>query len=186
MIGDLPTWAGPSFSLVIVVRVDRDGVIALFDYNYWADRHLLDVAAKLTPAAWRANSDVTTRGLRATLVHALDVERSWRLRLQKRPKAEWDAELDPASYDDPTTLADEWRRDEAEMRAWLSTLDQVALDAEWNDGGRDRFPLWFFLVHVITHSQQQRSDAAILLTRIGHSPGDIDFLNYVDSASTAR
>src|SRR5207249_11623685 len=87
MIGDLPTWAGPSFSLVIAVRVDRDGVIALFDYNYWADRHLLDVAAKLTPAAWRANSEGTTRGPRAALGRAADGERNVRLRLPNRSEA---------------------------------------------------------------------------------------------------
>jgi uncharacterized damage-inducible protein DinB len=168
--------------------VDRDGVLALFDFNYWANRHLLEVASKLTNEQWAAPSDLTTRDLRATLVHTLDVEWSWRLRLQKRPKDEWGSgvELKPADYADARSLADHWKRDEAEMRAWLSTLDQVALDADWNDGGKDSFPLWYFLVHIVTHGQQQRSDAAILLTRAGHSPGNIEFLDYADWAAARK
>ena len=164
--------------------MDRDGVFALFDFNYWANRHLLKIAARLTPSQWTASTDLTTRDLRATLVHTLDVEWSWRLRLQKRPKAEWGpaVELKPADYPDVATLAAHWSDDEAAMRSWLESLDQLALDADWNDGGETAFPLWYFLVHIVTHSQQQRSDAAIHLTRAGQSPGNIEFLDYADAA----
>ncbi len=161
----------------------RPDILSLFGFNYWANRHLLEVASKLGPAVWTAPSDITTRDLRATLVHTLDVEWSWRLRLQKRPKDEWgpDVELKPADYPDVATLAKHWERDEHEMRVWLASLEDEALAADWSDGGKDSFPLWYFLVHLITHSQQQRSDAALLLTRAGHSPGNIEFLDYADT-----
>ena len=166
--------------------MDRAGVLALFDFTYWANRHLLEVAEGLTSTEWAASTDITTRGLRATLVHALDVESSWRLRLQERPKADWgaEAELQASDYPTPRSLAEHWSRDEAEMRAWLDTLDQATLDAPWSDGGKDDFPLWYFLVHIVTHSQQQRSDAAVLLSRAGHSPGNIEFLDYADAVAT--
>ena len=161
----------------------RSDILTLYAFNYWANRHLLGVASKLTSSQWIAPSDITTRDLRATLVHTLDVEWSWRLRLQKRPKDEWgpDIELKPADYADVATLAEHWARDEREMNEWIGSLDDGALAADWNDGGKDTFPLWYFLVHIITHSQQQRSDAAILLTRAGHSPGNIEFLDYADT-----
>ena len=158
-------------------------VLTLFGFNYWANRHLLDVATRLSPDEWAAPSAFTERDLRATLVHTLDVEWSWRLRLQKRPNAEWapDAELKPTDYPDVATLARQWENDERETLAWIASLDDAALAADWDGGGKDRFPLWYFLVHVVTHSQQQRSDAAILLTRAGHSPGNIEFLDYADT-----
>ena len=157
-------------------------VFTLFDFNYWANRHVLEIAGRLTPAQWTAPRDVTERDLRGTLVHTLDVEWSWRLRLQKRPKDEWgpDVELKPSDYPNVASLAGHWASDETQMREWLSSLDDAALAAVWNDGGKDAFPLWYFLAHIITHSQQQRSDAAILLTRAGHSPGNIEFLDYAD------
>jgi uncharacterized damage-inducible protein DinB len=158
-------------------------ILSLFGFNYWANRHLLEVASKLAPPEWTAASDITTRGLRATLVHTLDVEWSWRLRLQKRPREERgpDVELEPADYPDVASLAAHWAKDEHEMRVWLASLDDDALEADWNDGGKGSFPLWYFLMHLITHSQQQRSDAAMLLTRSGHSPGNIEFLDFADT-----
>ena len=70
--------------------------------------------------------------------------------------------------------------DEAEMRAWLGVLDDQALASVVDLGGKDRFPLWQFLLHIITHSAQQRRDAVILLTNAGHPPPEIDFLYYSD------
>ena len=163
--------------------MDKSGVLALIDYTYWADRHLLKIATALTPAQWTAPSDVTERDLRATLVHTLDVEWSWRLRLEKRPKEDWgpEVELKPEDFPTVASLAERWAQDEAEMRAWLDTLDEATLARDWDISDKDLFPLWTYLVHIVTHSQQQRSDAAILLTRAGHSPGNIEFLDYADS-----
>ena len=155
-------------------------VMPLIDFTYWGDRHLLDVAAKLTPEQWVAPSDITERSLRATLVHTLDVEWSWRQRLRKRPEGE----LKPEDYPSVASLAEHWARDEVEMRAWLATLDDATLAATPDIGDKVLFPLWYYLVHIVTHSQQQRSDAAILLTRAGHSPGNIEFLDYADTTPT--
>ena len=159
-------------------NLNKAGVIALFDFTYWANRHLLEVATKLTPEQWVAPSDITERSLRGTLVHTLDVEWSWRMRLQKRPEGE----LKEEDYPTVASLAEQWARDEAEMRAWLGSIDDATLAAK-PESDKDGFPLWYYLVHIVTHSQQQRSDAAILLTRAGHSPGDIEFLDYADTTS---
>ena len=158
-------------------------IVTLYEFNYWANRHLLKVATRLAPAQWTAPSDITERDLRATLVHTLDVEWSWRLRLQRRPKAEWgpEVELKPMDYPDVASLAAHWAKDEAAMFAWLRSLDDSALAATWAEGARTSFPLWYFLIHIVTHSQQQRSDAAVLLSRAGASPGNIEFLDYADS-----
>jgi len=39
---------------------------------------------------------------------------------------------------------------------------------------------------MVTHSQQHRAESGQLLTQLGRSPGDIDFLDYADSARAAR
>ena len=156
-------------------------VQALFDFTYWADRQLLAAAETVGAHAFTRPVTITYRNLRDTLVHTLDVEASWRRRLRGEPKSAWDTSLRPESYATAAELAADWARDEAEMRTWLATLDDDALAAIQDLGDGDRFPLWYYLVHIVTHSEQQRRDVQIVLRHLGHEPPDLEFLYYADS-----
>jgi uncharacterized damage-inducible protein DinB len=154
---------------------------ALFDFNYWANRQLLAAVASLPVDAFVRPIVITYRNLRGTLVHALDVELSWRRRLQGEPKEAWDVSLSLDDYPTADALAEHWSRDEAEMRAWLGSLSDDDMVAIQDLGNADRFPLWYYLVHIVTHSEQQRRDAQIILENLGHPPPDLEFLYYADS-----
>lgn len=54
----------------------------LFDFNYWCNRQILAAAGNATQEQLTAPPEFTYRSLRGTLVHTLDVEKSWRLRLR--------------------------------------------------------------------------------------------------------
>jgi uncharacterized damage-inducible protein DinB len=154
-------------------------VQTLVDYMYWANRRLLDAAKGLSPEELAATSAPTTRDLRATLVHELDVEWSWRLNLQGR-LSEDEADLRPEDYPDVSAIREHWRRDEAEMRSWLDSLSEEEIAAEVYSGlTGNSLPLWQFLMHIVFHATQQQADAATLLTLAGRSPGDLGFLEYV-------
>jgi uncharacterized damage-inducible protein DinB len=148
----------------------------LFDYMYWANRRILASAARLTNPQFTLPSVIAGRDLRATLVHMLDTECSWRLRLQGRPE---DKSLAVSDYRNVAALMDHWTRDEAEMRAWVASLNDEGL-ASVPDDAHASFPLWYYLLHMVTHSNQHRAESAQLLTQLGRSPGDIDFLDYAD------
>jgi uncharacterized damage-inducible protein DinB len=155
----------------------------LIEHLYWIRDRVLDASARLEPAAFLAARGVSDRDLRATLVHELDVQWSWRERLRGADWDEWgpDAELRGADYPTLEALAAHWRRDEAETRAWLASLTDADLDAPpVRDEDRGQ-PLWIFVMHLVSHGIQQFSEAAVLLTRAGHSPGDIGFLEFVRS-----
>ena len=148
----------------------------LIDYMYWVNGRLLDAAEHLTTAELTAPTDVTTRDLRATLVHELDVEWSWRLNLQGKLT---DAEEDLLAEDFPDVAAirERWRNDEAEMRAWLDGLsDEDIVAPVHSDLSADDRPLWQYVLHIVFHAAQQQADAATLLTLAGHSPGDLGYL----------
>jgi uncharacterized damage-inducible protein DinB len=156
-------------------------VIALFEYNYWANWTVLETAAKATVEQFRARKSITWRNLRGTLVHTLDVEQSWRRRLQGEPKVIWDAELRAKRFETAEQLDAYWRTDAREMLDWLRGLDDEQLDAVVDLGPKDQFPLWFFLVHIVTHGTEQRRDASILLKNLGLEPPQLEFLWYADS-----
>ena len=154
---------------------------ALFDFTYWADRQILQAAAGIPVADFARPVSITYRNLQGTLVHTLDVEMSWRRRLRGEPKEIWDASLSVDDYPTVTALADHWAHDEVEMRAWLAVLtdDDLVAIADLSDA--DKFPLWYYLVHIVTHSEQQRRDAQLILRHLGHEPPDLEFLYYADS-----
>jgi uncharacterized damage-inducible protein DinB len=162
----------------------RKDLETLFGFSYWMKDRVLACAAKLTTAEFQAPSGLTTRDLRGTLVHTLDVEGSWRARLQGRPEEVWKKELPLSDYPTAKALIDHWQRDEREMRAWLASLDDEKLaqihDLEPGSPPKERFPLWYYVLHIHTHTQQQLGDAAVLLTRMRQSPGNIEFLEYAD------
>ena len=156
-------------------------LLTLFDYMYWATQRILDAAEQLSVEEFVASSSVTTRDLRATLVHELDVEWSWRLNLQGRLSDD-EADLSPDDYPDVAAIREHWSRDEADMRAWLEELSDELLAADVVSGLTDsRRPLWQYLVHIVTHAAQQQADAATLLSLAGRSPGELGFLEYLST-----
>jgi uncharacterized damage-inducible protein DinB len=77
------------------------------------------------------------------------------------------------------SLTTQWAREEAELRAFLDRLTDADLDEPRSlvfteDGVRATAPLWKLLIHNLNHATQHRSDAAQMLTDLGHSPGDLD------------
>ena len=160
----------------------KSDVVTMVDYMYWVDHLLLDEADQLEPEVFRSFEGGTVRDLRSTLVHALDVEWSWRCNLEGRGASAED-DLDPEEFPDVATLRERWRKDEAEMRTWLDGLGDDAFEAPVDSGySRDRRPLWEYVIHIVTHSQQQQADAATLLTQADQSPGEIGFLKYLNEA----
>jgi uncharacterized damage-inducible protein DinB len=159
----------------------------LLDHLYWVRDRVLDAAEQLDASAFTASDTVTSRDLRATLVHELDVQWSWRERLKGADWEEWgeDAELRSADYPSLGAVAEHWRRDEAIMREWLASLTDADLDAP-PARDEDRQPLWHYVMHLYSHGLQQFSEAAVLLTRVGQSPGDIGFLEFVQDTGRRR
>jgi uncharacterized damage-inducible protein DinB len=164
-------------------------IAALFDHLYWVrDRTL---AAADDPAAPFVDpAPPTLRDLRTILVHELDVEWSWRVRLASAARTAFapdDDELVATDFPDVAAIRDRWATDEAEMRAWLATLDGAALEGPCRtESSGHGHPFWFHLQHLYSHAIQQFADCAVLLTAAGRSPGELDFLDFVESTDRAR
>jgi len=162
-------------------------IAALVDHLYWARDRILAAADDpavpfIDPAA------PTLRDLRTTLVHELDVEWSWRVRLAGPDPTEFspdDEELVASDFADVAAIRTRWAADETAMRAWLATLDDAALAGPCRaEPGGGRHALWFHLQHLYSHAIQQLADAAVLLTAAGRSPGELDFLQFVEETET--
>lgn len=65
----------------------------------------------------------------------------------------------------------------------LEKLSEAELDAVIHFTGRDGQPasliVWQALLQALVHGVQHRSEAGLILTQLGQSPGDIDFVLFV-------
>jgi uncharacterized damage-inducible protein DinB len=153
----------------------------LYDYNRWANARILNAAAALGHEAFVAPRAPHLGSLRATLVHTYGAEWIWRRRCEEGVSP---TQIPPEG--DFPTLADlraRWQEEEDTMRAYVASLDDARLEGDMayrnTKGVPMHAPLWQVLVHIVNHGTQHRAEAAHLLTELGHSPGDIDFIVYV-------
>ena len=148
----------------------------IYDYNYWANARLLNAAGRLTSAQFAAPADFPYGGVRGTLLHVLEAEWAWRMRLQHDATT---PDLVEAVFTTVDVLASRWQDEEREMRAYVAGLDDAALAGSTRYAiGEGKFRervRWHCLLHVVNHGTQHRAEAAAILSRLGQSPGDVDF-----------
>lgn len=159
----------------------------IFEYNSWANARVMAACEGLEPAQFTIHILKTHGSIRHTLVHVLDAEYSWRDLLQHGTFA---PELAEADFADARALSTRWHAEETSLLAFLASLT----DADMNrvvryvsDQGevRDRI-MWHCLLHVVNHGTQHRSEAAMLLTECGQSPGDLDFTVFLRARSATH
>lgn len=151
----------------------------LFDYNAWANARILAAAAGISAEAFAAPTRFPRGTLRDCLLHVLNAARFHLGQWEGGPPR---PALRAADIPDVAALAAQVARDEAEMRAFLATLTNADLDRPQTikfggDYADVTAPLWKLMAHIVNHGTQHRSDAAQMLTELGHSPGDLDLLD---------
>ena len=140
----------------------------LLAYSAWATDRLLDQAAQLTPAQFAAAPGGALPSVRQILAHALGAEVVWRTRFQTGAPA---VDFRPEDF-----------ADAGAMRAHLATLTDDDLAGPYRftrQGTAHELPRWAIFAQLVNHGTQHRAEAAALLTDLGHSPGDLDFLFYM-------
>jgi len=162
-----------------------DEIRLLYDYNDWADARILAACARVSPEQYAAPTFYGRGGLRATMVHILDNLWQQRITLQgyyREPLADeaaYDAtELHEDAFPTLSMLRERWIIEQREMRAYLDTLSEETLNGMIRyviPGAVREYVVWHILLDVILHATQHRSEAAVLLTGYGQSPGDFDF-----------
>jgi uncharacterized damage-inducible protein DinB len=158
-----------------------DQIRALYAYNAWANARILDTAALLDRDAYPVEH-AGAGSLRDILAHTAWAQWIWLQRWQgAAPRERWNA----TDLPDLESLRARWEEIEAETARYLAALDAGELDrviSYVNFAGETwNYPLWQMLMHQVNHATQHRSEAALLLTQAGHSPGDLDFLRYFDA-----
>ena len=162
----------------------------LFAYNAWANEKILARAAEVPEADYFADAPGFSFGsLHVTLVHSFVADVIWLSR--------WRGVLPPEALSDPRRsdliganevtsfeqLAALWGELEALRSEWLAGLTDEAVDSvlTYRNSAGNEFtePLEELMLHDVNHGTQFRSEAAVRLTQLGYSPGDLDLIVYL-------
>jgi len=152
----------------------------LYDYNCWANAKILEAAEQVSEAQFIEETPESHGSLRGTLVHVLGAEWIWRSRWQGTSPTENLREEDLPTRE---ALRERWREEERQVRAFLNALheEEVQRVVQYTNtiGQTYAAPLWQMMGHLVNHGTQHRSEAAVILSRLGYSPGDLDVLIFL-------
>ena len=152
----------------------------LFDYNSWATRRILSFVRHVSAEQYVKPNSYPCGNLRDTLIHILTAERNWLSRWQEQDAR---PALTAADLPTPDDLSEQWQRDEGRLNAYLGTLNDADLHQRISYKLGDDTPAtdirWAVMAHLVNHGTQHRSEAAQMLTDFGHSPGDLDLLDFL-------
>ncbi len=145
----------------------REMLIKAFAYNAWANGRVLDQAQSVSEAQWTQKTDGGGRTLQEVLAHLFSVEQMWRLlSAHEAIKAGDMTPLeDLQTVEAMRRLSDEESEFmETLLRDWSDEAFAEELMLERWDGVIQPLIRWQILHHLLTHSTQHRSEAALLLT----------------------
>jgi uncharacterized damage-inducible protein DinB len=146
-------------------------VRTLYDHHWWANRTLLDTAAKLgeATAARAVGPQFSEPSLKRMFFHVFGVDGLW--------LARWQGVSPTSIPDEPATLAElgeRWAALERAQKAFLDGLGEPdlerAVDYRLLSGKAYRQPLGLLLHHVTDHGTHHRSEMATMLTMVSGSP----------------
>jgi uncharacterized damage-inducible protein DinB len=154
--------------------------VSLVQFNQWANNHLLDVAAKLSPEQLHAEAGLSFGSAFKTLRHVLDVGWSWRLVCEGQEASKLLWEVEP--MEDFEAVRAYWGPEAQRLVDFVRSLSDGDLErvAGVPSGESKPFTVKQILLHIVTHDTGHRNELGWYFTRLGHSPGDMDYLDYVD------
>jgi uncharacterized damage-inducible protein DinB len=161
--------------------LNKQDILILYQYNQWANAKILNEAAKVTEEQYLAPAAFPHGGLRGTLVHALFAEWIWRKRWEGISPTQ---RLKPEDFPTLESLHARWLQEEKQLMAFAEGVTDEKLDGTFSYTNTSGKPftkiLWQAMAHLVNHGTQHRTEAAAILTDLGHSPGDIDLIYFLE------
>lgn len=161
--------------------MQKSDLSLLFAYNRWANAKIMEGARGLSSEQLIEPAQVSFGSLMGTLAHIISAESIWRMRLQENLSPSF--RLSEKDFPTLEALESAWREEEEKMRGYIESLTDADLErrVEYHttSGKAEGGTVWKMLMHVVNHGTQFRSEAAVVLTILGRSPGDLDLIYYL-------
>jgi len=165
-----------------------DAIVRLYDYQRESNARVLDIVDELSESELQSTIVEGQPSISDTLLHMISIVQinvAWwsnRLSGEDAYLLEYPVSEYPVSeYRNSENLRELWVRTDAEIAKFIDSLkSNNDLERMYTrvtpDGETRNRVLWEMMLHVINHGTQHRSEVAMMLTKLGHSPGDMEIL----------
>lgn len=156
-------------------------LLEIHRHSSWANGRMLDAASRMPVGLLRTPVGEGGYGdLLETMLHIYDAQKAWFDRA--RTGASGPSE-EIENFPDVAAVRTVWEQLDREMEEWIGSLADSDLlepvDYRSYYGSRGSYNRRDMMLHQAFHSHQHRSELALILSRLGYSPGEIDFIDYV-------
>ena len=160
---------------------NKQMLLTLYAYNEWANHRIFEAAEKVASADLAISAADGERTLQELLFHIVRVEWHWRNLVQFKARPTHPPQ--PEEYADLGALRafsqEEARLSKALVEGLSEEETNAVIQVMDRNGQPSSLVVWHALMQLVSHGIQHRSEAAMRLTTLGQSPGDIDFILFV-------
>lgn len=150
---------------------------ALFEYNEWANKHLLETASALSEDELVRDLGASFGGVKENLQHTLAAQVLWLARWAKHKPA---GLLAPDKSQTLPAMRDSYGASHDGIRQFVEALTETDLAGTISyvdtRGAAQERVLWQVMLHVVNHGTHHRAETALLLTSLGRPPRELDYV----------
>ena len=160
-----------------------DAIERLYAYQRESNNHLFKVSSAVSDRDFTDVIVVGQPSIRDTLFHMVEVIEThfawWNF--AEDGLAPGLNERNSSDFNNPESIRIYWESVDSKVSKCVGSLtsnDQLnrPYKRAFPDGGSNTRILWEMMIHVANHGTQHRSEVAMMLTKLGHSPGDMEIL----------
>ena len=160
--------------------MNSQDIYDLYEYNYWANHRVRDVAETLSHDHFSKDLGSSHRGIHGTLFHIMGAEEIWLKRWKGESPASFNKAEDYPTFD---ALTQHWDMVEHEMMGFvhmLKTEDDIRKEIVYRDlkGNEYAQPLYQLMQHLINHSTYHRGQVVTMLRQLGVKPTATDMVAF--------
>jgi uncharacterized damage-inducible protein DinB len=153
--------------------MDRAGLLAIYQYNAYANALVLDTVARLNAADLTRTTSPSHDSIYKLLLHILACEAGFLAICRDDPLEELPV------FDSLLELRQYWNKLEQEQCAFITSVQESDLYMTKKmeiKGQALNFAVWQFLVQACFHSVHHRGELSILLTELGQPLPTLDII----------
>lgn len=149
----------------------------LYDYNEWANNHVLEAATQLTEGEFSRKQGASFESVEGNLAHIMGAQVIWLERWtggsNPRPVLEFQKTRGLS------TIRDALAQSHAGLRTFVSSLTEDRLDeilAYTDSAGRPhQRVMWQLMAHVVNHGTHHRAETAMAIGLLGKPMRELDY-----------